>query len=38
MRAATFNRPKDVTVGNRPDPVIKERTDAIKSLVRVGPL
>jgi threonine dehydrogenase-like Zn-dependent dehydrogenase len=32
MRAAIFNGPRDVTVGDRPDPVITEPTDA---LVRV---
>ncbi|HEY3333959.1 MAG TPA: zinc-dependent alcohol dehydrogenase family protein [Candidatus Limnocylindrales bacterium] len=32
MRAAIFNGPRDVTVGDRPDPVISEPTDA---LVRV---
>ena len=29
MRAALFNGPKDVTVGIRPDPVIREPTDAV---------
>jgi len=29
MRAAIFNGPRDVTVGERPDPVITEPTDAI---------
>ena len=29
MRAAIFNGPHDITVGDRPDPVIEEATDAI---------
>jgi threonine dehydrogenase-like Zn-dependent dehydrogenase len=29
MRAALFNGPRDITVGDRPDPVIESRTDAI---------
>jgi len=29
MRAALFNGPRDITVGDRPDPVIEARTDAI---------
>lgn len=33
MRAAIFNGPKDVTVGDRPDPTIDEPTDAIVRVV-----
>ncbi len=33
MRAAIFNGPKDITVGERPDPVIEEPTDAIVRVV-----
>ncbi|TMB91771.1 MAG: zinc-dependent alcohol dehydrogenase family protein [Chloroflexi bacterium] len=33
MRAAIFNGPKDISVGERPDPVIKEPTDAIVRVV-----
>jgi threonine dehydrogenase-like Zn-dependent dehydrogenase len=33
MRAAIFNGPKDVTVGDRPDPVIEEPTDAVVRVV-----
>jgi threonine dehydrogenase-like Zn-dependent dehydrogenase len=33
MRAAIFNGPRSVTVGDRPDPVIKEPTDAIVRVV-----
>jgi threonine dehydrogenase-like Zn-dependent dehydrogenase len=29
MKAAIFNGPRDITVGQRPDPVIREPTDAI---------
>ena len=29
MRAAIFNGPKDITVGDRPDPVIQQPTDAV---------
>ena len=29
MRAAIFNGPRDITVGERPDPVIEDPTDAI---------
>jgi threonine dehydrogenase-like Zn-dependent dehydrogenase len=29
MKAAIFNRPRDITVGERPDPVIQDPTDAI---------
>ena len=29
MKAAIFNGPRDITVGERPDPVINEPTDAI---------
>jgi threonine dehydrogenase-like Zn-dependent dehydrogenase len=29
MKAAIFNGPRDITVGERPDPVIQEPTDAI---------
>jgi hypothetical protein len=40
MRAAIFQGPKDITVGERPDPTIQEPTDAvaIKSLIRVASL
>ena len=33
MRAAIFNGPKDITVGDRPDPAIQEPTDAIVRVV-----
>ena len=33
MRAASFNGPRDVTVGERPDPVIAEPTDALVRVV-----
>jgi hypothetical protein len=33
MRAALFNGPKDITVGDRPDPVIQEPTDAVVRVV-----
>jgi threonine dehydrogenase-like Zn-dependent dehydrogenase len=33
MRAAIFNGPRDVTVGERPDPVISEPTDALVRVV-----
>ena len=33
MRAAIFNGPKDITVGERPDPVIQEPTDAVVRVV-----
>src|SRR3954453_23173508 len=33
MRAAIFNGPKDITVGDRPDPVIQEPTDAVVRVV-----
>lgn len=33
MRAAIFNGPKDITVGQRPDPVIQEPTDAVVRVV-----
>jgi hypothetical protein len=33
MRAAIFQGPKDVTVGERPDPVIQEPTDAVVRVV-----
>ena len=33
MRAALFNGPKDITVGERPDPVIQEPTDAVVRVV-----
>jgi hypothetical protein len=41
MRAAIFNGPHSITVGERPDPVIHQPTDAvarraIKSLLRIG--
>jgi threonine dehydrogenase-like Zn-dependent dehydrogenase len=34
MRAAIFNRQRDITVGERPDPQISEPTDAIVRVVR----
>ncbi len=33
MRAALFNGPKDITVGDRPDPVIQAPTDAVVRVV-----
>ena len=33
MRAAIFNGPKDITVGDRPDPAIQEPTDAVVRVV-----
>jgi len=33
MRAAIFQGPKDITVGERPDPVIQEPTDAVVRVV-----
>jgi threonine dehydrogenase-like Zn-dependent dehydrogenase len=33
MRAAIFNGPRDIRVGERPDPVIKEPTDGIVRVV-----
>ncbi|HEY5423356.1 MAG TPA: zinc-dependent alcohol dehydrogenase family protein [Ilumatobacteraceae bacterium] len=33
MRAAIFGGPKDITIGERPDPVIQEPTDAIVRVV-----
>ena len=33
MRAAIFQGPKDITVGERPDPVIEEPTDAVVRVV-----
>jgi threonine dehydrogenase-like Zn-dependent dehydrogenase len=33
MRAAIFRGPKDITVGERPDPVIEESTDAVVRVV-----
>ncbi|RKQ92996.1 hypothetical protein C8N24_2853 [Solirubrobacter pauli] len=33
MRAALFNEPRSITVGDRPDPVIVEPTDAIVRVV-----
>jgi len=33
MRAAIFNAPRSITVADRPDPVIKEPTDAIVRVV-----
>lgn len=33
MRAAIFNGPKDITVGERPDPVINQPTEAIVRVV-----
>jgi threonine dehydrogenase-like Zn-dependent dehydrogenase len=33
MRAAIFNGPHDITVGERPDPVIQEPTDAVVRVV-----
>jgi len=34
MRAAVFNGPRSIAVADRPDPVIKESTDAIVRVVR----
>ena len=33
MRAAIFNGPADITVGDRPDPAIQEPTDAVVRVV-----
>ena len=33
MRAAIFNGPQDITVGERPDPVIQKPTDAVVRVV-----
>jgi threonine dehydrogenase-like Zn-dependent dehydrogenase len=33
MRAAIFNGPQDIRVGERPDPIIKEPTDAVVRVV-----
>ena len=33
MRAAIFNGPRSITVGERPDPVIQNPTDAIVRVV-----
>jgi threonine dehydrogenase-like Zn-dependent dehydrogenase len=33
MRAAIFNGPKDITVGERPDPTIQDPTDAVVRVV-----
>jgi threonine dehydrogenase-like Zn-dependent dehydrogenase len=33
MRAAIFNEPRSITVGERPDPSIVESTDAIVRVV-----
>ncbi len=33
MRAAIFNGPRDITVGDRPDPVVAEPTDAVVRVV-----
>ncbi len=33
MRAAIFQGPKDITIGERPDPVIQESTDAVVRVV-----
>jgi len=33
MRAAIFNGPRDITVGDRPDPVIEAPTDAIVRVI-----
>jgi threonine dehydrogenase-like Zn-dependent dehydrogenase len=33
MRAAIFQGPKDIIVGERPDPVVQERTDAVVRVV-----
>jgi threonine dehydrogenase-like Zn-dependent dehydrogenase len=33
MRAAIFQGPKDITVGDRPDPIIQEPTDAVVRVV-----
>lgn len=34
MKAAIFNGPEDITIGERPDPVIQHPTDAIVRVVR----
>jgi threonine dehydrogenase-like Zn-dependent dehydrogenase len=36
MRAAIFNGPHDIRVGDRPDPVIEEPTDAVVRVVLAG--
>jgi len=33
MRAAIFQGPKDITVGERPDPTIEASTDAVVRVV-----
>jgi threonine dehydrogenase-like Zn-dependent dehydrogenase len=33
MRAAIFHGPKDITIGERPDPVTQEPTDAVVRVV-----
>ena len=33
MRAAIFQGPKDITIGDRPDPIIQEPTDAVVRVV-----
>src|SRR3954447_4847218 len=33
MRAAIFQGPKDITIGERPDPTIQESTDAVVRVV-----
>ena len=33
MRAAIFNGPGSITIGTRPDPIIKEPTDAVVRVV-----
>jgi threonine dehydrogenase-like Zn-dependent dehydrogenase len=33
MRAALFNGPKDITIGDRPDPRVEEPTDAVVRVV-----
>lgn len=33
MRAAIFNGPMDITVGDRPDPVLQEPSDAVVRVV-----
>jgi len=33
MRAAIFNAPKDITIGDRPSPAVQEPTDAVVRVV-----
>ena len=35
MRSALYNGPRNITVGERPDPVIAQPTDAIVRVVLV---